>query len=74
VTHHPTTTHLAVVTARAVAVAAAHHPAVAHLAVVSLRLVAAGSLFPLWLGVLVSLGRSTGLRSCSRRLSLLLGE
>jgi hypothetical protein len=73
VTHHPAASHLTVVAPRAVAVAAAHFRVWAHLAVFGLRLVASDSLILLWLGV-VSRGRSSGLRSCRRRFSLLLGE
>jgi hypothetical protein len=80
--HSPAAAHFTVIAAHTVAVAATHHPFVTHTVTVAAThhpvrthaVVAAGSLIPLLLGVLVWLGRSSGLRSCNRSFSFLLGE
>jgi hypothetical protein len=70
----PIAIHVTVIAAHTVVIAAMHSPVAAHPTVVGPRLIAASSLILLLLGVLVSLGRSAGLRNGSRRFSLLLGE
>ena len=71
--HSPVRTRLTVIAAHTVAVAAMHPPVVTDLTVVGPRLVAADSLIRLLRRFLVSLGRSSGLRSSCWSFSFFLG-
>jgi hypothetical protein len=72
--HSPVWTRLTIIAAHTVAVAAMHPPVVTHLTVVGPRLVAADPLIRLLRRFLVSLGRSSDLRSSCWSFSFLLGE